>query len=385
MGDHAAEARSYWNLMLADQQRTQYAGRSLDYGRKALTIARTHQLREQQAYVLLDLGRSYQSIGHLAEAQQMLAEATSLWRELDNRPLLADSLATSAQGTLMAGRPQEGILLATEALHIAQAIGNRWGQSFSSFNLSLLYEEIGRFSEAFAASFHAARLGHQSGFIGTAQFVPLRLIASFGALGAPDYRREELSQLLANVETNDILRLLQPLTVAVRDLFDGRPAQAYAITSRLYPQMRPFIEPGMGGPMMAGLFAHVALAAGHPAVALEAVEWLIEQAKATGNALHLQDLLYCKGQALRQLDQAEEGKAVLLAAAAEARRQTSRRSLWFILAALHEIAVEAGETADAARLAGEGREVVAYLANHLTADPELREAFLALPAVRPFK
>jgi hypothetical protein len=78
----------------------------------------------------------------------------------------------------------------------------------------------------------------------------------------------------------------------------------------------------------------------------------------------------------------EEGKALLVAAAAEARRQSSRRSLWYILADLHKIAMEEGDTAEATRLAWEGREVVNYLADHLAADPELREAFLNLPAVR---
>jgi tetratricopeptide (TPR) repeat protein len=370
--------------MLADQQRSRYGGRSLDYGLRALAIARTHHLRETRGYILLDLGRAYGAIGYLEEAEETLNEAIRLWRELDNRPLLADSLATLAQGMLMDGRAQEGIPLAEEALQIAQSIDNRWGQSFASYNVALLYEEVGRFSEAFAAYYAAAHLGRGGGFAGPGYFTPLMLTIAYCYLGAPDYQRDRLTRLLDEMEDRPILGMVRPLMDAMRTLYHGQPDKAYAITEPLYEQVREFIDPGMGGPLVAALFAQVALAAGQAAAALEAIEGLIEQAEATGNGLYLQDMLYFKGQAFYLLGQAEEGKAALLAAAAEARRQTSRRSLWFILATLHEIAVEEGDTAKATRLAGEGREVVSYVAEHLSADPELREAFLSLPAMRPF-
>lgn len=383
-GDYAAEARSHWTLMLADQQRSQYTGRSLAHGIQALEIARAHNLRKEQAYILLDLGRSYSSSGRLAQMQRSLSEAVSLWRELDNRPLLADSLATSAQGELMTGRPLEGIALAEEALQIANSIGNRWGQSFASYIIALLLEEVGRLSEAFAAFFAAERLGREGGFTGTGFFVPLKLAISFGTLGAPDYQHEVLSQLSDRMEDNDIVRLLRLLTAALREMFHGRPQQAYAISSTVYEQARPFIEPGMGGPMIATLFARMALAAGHPAAALEAVEWLLEDAQQTGNRLYLHDLLYSKGQALRALGQPSAGKAILQAAADESRRQSSHRSLWYILADLHQIALADGNKEEAARLAAEGRDVVNFLAANLTADPELRDAFLNLPSVQSF-
>jgi hypothetical protein len=212
------------------------------------------------------------------------------------------------------------------------------------------------------------------------------LTIAYGYLGAADYQRDTLNRLLDKAAENEtrVQRLIRPLVDAQRTLRAGQPEKAYAIVKPYYEQMRTFIEPGTGEPLVSALFAMIALEAGHPSVALEAAEELLQQAQETGNGLYLPDLLCFKAKALRVLGRLEEGKAFLRQAAAEARRQTSRRSLWFILADLHEIALAEGNKEEAARLAAEGRDVVNFLAANLTADPELRDAFLNLPSVQSF-
>lgn len=95
LGNRPAEAQVLWNLGTLSYIRANYQD-SIDYGEQGLAIARELKLTEQSALFLNDLSRPYGSSGQSGQALTKLYGATPLWRELDDQPMLADSLNTAS-------------------------------------------------------------------------------------------------------------------------------------------------------------------------------------------------------------------------------------------------------------------------------------------------
>ena len=99
LGDRAAEARIMWNLLLLYGSRGELR-QAIEYGEQSLALARElnakpdapREVREQLAFTLNDLGRLFGPAGDSARSLKMLGEASSLWRELGNLPMLTDRL-----------------------------------------------------------------------------------------------------------------------------------------------------------------------------------------------------------------------------------------------------------------------------------------------------
>ena len=70
--------------------------------------------REQIAFTLNDLWRPYAAVGDLASSLASLEEAT-IWRELGNRPMLSENLASIASLRRTAGKEAEALALSLEA------------------------------------------------------------------------------------------------------------------------------------------------------------------------------------------------------------------------------------------------------------------------------
>src|SRR3970040_2850866 len=87
-----------------------------------------------------------------------------------------------------------------------------------------------------------------------------------------------------------------------------------------------------------------------------------------------------KARALRALGETGPARQLLEEALAEAEALGSRRILWRLLADLSEMEREAGHPAEADALAKRAAQVVAYIAEHISA-PDLRQSFLSQPSV----
>jgi arginine/lysine/ornithine decarboxylase len=97
-----------------------------------------------------------------------------------------------------------------------------------------------------------------------------------------------------------------------------------------------------------------------------------------GMRLLMPDLLAQKSGMLLALDRKEEARQNLEEALQFARQQDSRRSLWQVLANLVKLAPDDGK---AAAYRQEGREVVEFIAGHIS-DEGLRGKFLSQPEVQ---
>ncbi|MCI0579313.1 MAG: hypothetical protein L0331_24315, partial [Chloroflexi bacterium] len=119
LDDKAAEARIFWNRMLASISQGRLA-EALQDGERSLAIARRHNLREQLAYTLNDLCRVYFP-QQVDKAWASLQEARSLWQELNNPAMLVDNLNTTALLHLQSGNFEQVIALAEEAWQTSRA------------------------------------------------------------------------------------------------------------------------------------------------------------------------------------------------------------------------------------------------------------------------
>ena len=81
LGDHTAEAKILWNLMLLSA----YTGGDIDqriaYGEQGLRLARELNLREQMAFTLNDIFYAYTGAGQWTRARQALDEASEMSTE----------------------------------------------------------------------------------------------------------------------------------------------------------------------------------------------------------------------------------------------------------------------------------------------------------------
>jgi adenylate cyclase len=135
LDDKTAEAKILWNLLLVYRAANKLS-KAIECGERSLALARTLGLREQMAFTLNDLGsQCYFINGSFNQARLALQEANGLWRELNNLPMLANSLASSCAVCFYMGEYDQALTLSEEAFEINQSINNLWGQSHSRYKL----------------------------------------------------------------------------------------------------------------------------------------------------------------------------------------------------------------------------------------------------------
>ena len=113
----------------------------------ASALAQELHLREETAFILSDLGGGYMEAGQIERARMLLDEARSLWRELDNRPMLADTLMLSGVHAMLIGDFDQALLFTDEGLEISKSIGNLMGQESNQGSQIGIWMERGDFAK----------------------------------------------------------------------------------------------------------------------------------------------------------------------------------------------------------------------------------------------
>ncbi len=379
LGDRAAEARILWILSYA----AFYAGRhadGIDHGERSLELARELGLREQTAQTLNDLGGlSYLYSGRILQAIPVLEEASELWEELGNKPMLADSLAAASTAHVVAGMFDQGKALSDRAFEISQSIGNLWGQSYSRWKVGLAYWEQGDLNRAIQVMEESVRLAELVDLAPPQTGTQGELAALYGELGAVARGLEAASAALSAAEKHDYF-------------LDG--ASIVAILARLHAlngdidEARARIEEAREDPrrdlwpftLVTALVAEAEMALhlqdhGH---CLSVTDTLLAHLRHYNMRLFLPRALWLRGKALLGLGREEDARDTLSEARAEAEALGSRRMLWRILSALSQLEEDQAE-ADALRR--RAREIIRTIVAHID-QMELRTSFLRLPEVR---
>jgi tetratricopeptide (TPR) repeat protein len=227
--DPRSESRAFGTWMLLENYLDRDQRLAVEYGERALAIARQHGLAEEQAFALHDLARAYVQGGRLSEGVAAYEESRQLWRELENLPLLADNLSSSAMPQYYLGNYREGLALAQEGLEISRFIENHWGQAYSLMSMGPIYAELGEVGQAIQALEECVALSEQANFGGGLYFAPAYLAWIYADLN-------DLGRGLELLERN--LKQTEPLEARAR-AFSLAMHALIAGSTQIKPSRRP--------------------------------------------------------------------------------------------------------------------------------------------------
>jgi class 3 adenylate cyclase/tetratricopeptide (TPR) repeat protein len=378
LGDRESEARVLWNLLLL-HERSGRAQQALVYGERSLAVARELGLREQLAYTLHDLAQVYLDVGQVERGRAVLLEARGLWQEMDNRPMLADSLTTHTLFGAFTGEYEQAIRFSDEAFAISQAIDNRWGQAYSRMYVGLAYHARGEMGRARDVMQECIRLAEEAGFVAPLLVTRCDLALVYGDLGAVDEGLDlvRLALTAPSVHMN-LWWNWAFIRMAELYLLKGDLAGSAAILTQVQRDLGE--ERALFTPLIMTFEPKLALAQGDYARA-EALAGRYSTLEAWGLHAFVPDMLCYLGRALLAQGRNDAARSVLLTARQKADALGARRLLWPILAGLAEAMARGGDAESAADLRSEAVAVVDFIAEH-TGSTELRASFLAQPRVR---
>jgi tetratricopeptide (TPR) repeat protein len=386
LGDRPAEAKIDWILLLANRFGNEGPRRAIEYGERSLALARELGLKEQVAFTLKDLATAYVACGRLSDARATLPEALNLWRELDNKPMLAEVLGGQAAEQWISGEMDQAIRAAEESYSLSQSIRNRFGLSITACFVSLSYCELGQMTMAIRRAQEGIGIAEELGIRGGPWWAALVELASiFGFLGDYGHAFELVERAIVSPDPRGFASASYPRALLARlHLRQGGRAAAEALLALSIPSsFDSYLEAtSLGEVPLTVLTAHaeLALAQNDPERALALMDDVIESAGRLGMLILLPPALHVKAQGLWALGRVNEARAMLLDARARAEAMQARYRLLPILMTLHELEITLGHKAEALAVRMEAREVVTYIAEHSPA--ELRTSFRNLPSVR---
>ena len=384
LGDRAAESKILWILLLLKIYTSGDAHEGIRYGEQSLAIARELNLREQMAYTLHDLFVAYAYLGENEKARDVRIESSNIWRELDNKPLLAESICGLALLHFMIGEIDQGLAQAQEGFQISRAISNLGGQGFGGYVLSIIHLERGDFEQAIKSLNDTIPITQFGGLEGNGISPSGMLGTIYADLGKPiqglefvrvglarpsarlPFQKMWLSALLTRIEL-----MCGNLSAAEAAFRDGKVVASIENFSGMFPY---------GAPVLFYAAAELALARREYARTIELIDTMLVRLRYAHTRVFLPEALYLKAQALRGQQHVDQARATLNEARAEAQAIGIRRKLWQILAAIGDIEVECGNHTEAQAARHQARQVIEYIAAH--APPDLSESFLNLSEVR---
>jgi tetratricopeptide (TPR) repeat protein len=333
-------------------------------------------LREQLAYALNDLHRSYLFNDQISDARAALQEARELWRTLDNQPMLADSLVASSALAFYDGEIDQAMAWREESYQISQRIGNQWGQAYSQMQASMIYQAQGDFGKAIAAMQASIRAGDQGGFEIASLAMRANLGLLYGYLGDLN-RAERYTQEALAVGKSDNYNHLSALATMIQLSIwknDLESAQKFLDTLRQSVTNEP--NDPMSGNWIYLAEANLACAKQEWKQAIWAADKLIKSANTMMARIFMSLAFEIKGSAQLALGQLEQAQATLLNVRDLAVRFHERRILWKIYSDLSELEIARGHSDQAAEWKILARQTLNEIAATIPT-PELRQSFLS--------
>ena len=380
LADQPAESKILWILSLAcyfDNKLEQ----AIEFGEHSLALARKLNLRKQTAQTLNDLGSfCYMYSGHLAQAKEALLEASMLWRETGNLPMLADSLASAAVAYVYTGEFKQALAHSEEAYQIASSIDNVWGQSYSRWKIGLGYWEQGDWGQAISVMEESIRLAKLAGFLIPQTNTQAELAALYGELGAVERGLDTVRLSLSIAQAQNPVQIGPGLGILARlQLLNGDVAAAKisieAAKNEPYQETWPvFFIP------VAIAEAELMLKLRKYKQALVVTEALLIKLRQFGMRAHIVYALYLEGQALLGAGRDAVAQGRFVEACTEAEAINSRRNLWRILYALSQLEANPTRSED---LRQQAQRVIEFIVAHIDDEQaNLRQSFLDLPDVQ---
>lgn len=385
LGDKPAEAKAFWNLLLANRFGNHGIVRAIEYGEQSVAIARESALSEQLAYALHDLGLAYTAMKQHDRALAVLNEAIPLWRAFDNRPLLTDSMSSIGGVYYSLAQFETARRYAAEAYTLNDAIGNAYGLVSDAGLLAGIHAELGQLQIAQKFIDECQGYARQVGAMLITTMLRVEAAPVFSEFGAWElaqtfaqdalgfYKVAMPSQSAPAVTALASIRLAQGDLAAADRMMAQVPRASYDEYVQWYPL-------GTAPEALLTLLTEMSLAHGDTEEAARLAGELLSGVERTQTRLRLPAALSLKATVLRAQNRLDEARALLVQARAEAMAVGKRRHLWTILIALSEVETALGHAEAAQTARAQAREVIEYIAVHMPED--VRGSFVSLPAVR---
>lgn len=377
-----AQSRIYWILMLA-MTFEGHVEESVSYGEQALEIARKVGKPEQLAFILNDITRCYNANGMKAKGRAANLEARTLWKKLDNLPMLADNLVTSAQYFFFAGEYRQGIAIAYEAYEIAKSIHNIWAQTFCLMILGFCYAELGEIAMVLQTSQELLTFDPTQTFA-IAQVASRGHLASiYGEFGDPNtgyqYAQRAVEQALG-IDFNVLPAAFSGLVHF--KLWAGDLTEAEALFAKATERYNPenfttFIPQYVEGARNALLMYR-----GEFSAALDALDNILRILDRLEIVFCRPEFMFRKANTLVALGRYDEALMILQETASLCERIENGNITWKVYALMGDLHNQLGHSSEAQQAQQKALEAIHFLLGHLPVD--LRQSFLQLPGVIKF-
>ena len=379
--DRRAESKALWNLMILNVFGGGDLHEALDAGERSLAIAREMGAREQMAFTLNDLWRPYAAVGDLASSRATLEEATPIWRELDNRPMLSENLASIASLRRLAGDDAQALELSLEGYRISEEIGNPWGQAYALMNAYGVYLDRGELGKTVATMEESIALAERAGFIPPQASTRSDLAFVYAYLGDRERANEVMDEALRVV--NEQQPITRPWVMGAKaelHLLDGELGESRSAALQSQVDLLP--EPLRSGASIrvAIIRARIDAAEGDHRSAARIATEVLERLRGLGVRQFVPQALLVQGTALAAMGRGADAERVLREARSEAEVLGCRRVLWEILRELSRVLASSGDPTEAAGARAEAARLVRQIAESID-DPGLRTSFLGRPDV----
>jgi DNA-binding SARP family transcriptional activator/tetratricopeptide (TPR) repeat protein len=379
LGDREAEAGALWGLQVAEFFGAGDSNLVLAYGQGSLAIARELSLKEQMGRVLTNLCWPYVAQKRLDLARDVLNEAQSIWRELDNRPQLAEAAGMMLFIHFFAGDHNRMLVDAPEVARLSASIGSRLNEGNAVRWLAGVHARQGHFQQAFAYLEQAEALSKASGHpYSQRSDIDFRITLSLLA-GALEEAGNWADKLYAQREAiAPTFTALYFAHIAWAMIACGQLDMAQAILDKVVSDLPLDAPRSHVITAVAVAYGNLRLAQDRPEDLFAGLEERVRSYREAGFNSLLADELWLRGRAALALGQYEAARESLLKASAAADKYEERSILWKILVTLGEVEKASGNADLADRLFDHARAVVDYIAAHAG---EMRDVFLGQPVV----
>jgi tetratricopeptide (TPR) repeat protein len=356
--------------------------RAVEYHREALKIVEQWEDRRELANTLDLLGIANLLGGDLNTSVHYYNRAIALFRELDDRLRLTNSLvgrATTVSAlawlvSVPAAPPPDAASDFKEALRIAGEIESAPDQAWAHWSLGLLHTVHGHFGRAHKVMQSGLRIASE---IGHREFVVASRLALgtwYAELFAPDQALRQLEEALTLAGELHSATLIHDVSGALAGAYlmldDQKSAQA-CLESVISPQT-PMDT--LGRRYCWARWAELALLQGDPALALDVTERLIASAPGMLPGSVITFLWKLKAEALAANGCTENALSLLHAAIENAQVTGERFLLWRVHASLGRLHRTMGKQEAAEKEFSAARTLVDEMADTVT-DEMLKEKF----------
>jgi len=378
LDDQPAQLRILWNLLNLYAHKNDME-KAFAVGEKALTLANAQGMREEEAYLANDLGRHYEFVGSLRRAETLAKRARYLWRELNNLPMLADSLALSSSIACEKGVFHHAIAFSDEGAEIGASMNNLQAQAYNLIMLGPPYLYIGRVDNAYAALSTCLQYARQISFVPVQIFALAYLARMY--LHCGDMNRGAAAAQAAYTLAETAFPRVWIVGISARaiayatagDSVNARKAIAEAKINSGYRSQALFSIWVMEAEAL------VLLQEGDAQSAYALLDVLRTTLEGFDNLAYMPATLLLQGEALAALGRWDEARN-----AAEHGRKTAINTqnlytLWQLAAFQSRLQTQEGNPKKAELLRHEAATIITQIAANCP--PDLQETFLSMPEV----